>query len=205
MKLSISRRAAVVGLLGALSLFLAGCDSSPAGAPSFKGIDITGNKVYSHDFHLTDHNGVPRSLADYKGKVVTLFFGFMNCPDFCPTHLARQNEVLKLLGEKDAARVQTLMLTVDPERDTPDLLRQYVTAFNPSFIGLTGSKAEIDAVVAAYRGSYQHVPLKDSALGYTVNHSTLTMVFDPEGRIRLALRHELSAEDVAHDVRLLLK
>ncbi len=178
---------------------LAGCGDTV----KFNSIDITGGTGYGKVFRLTDHDGKLRTLADYRGKVVTIFFGYLNCPDFCPTHLARQNEVLRLLG-KDAARVQSLFVSVDPQRDTPERIKAYVTAFNPSFVGLTGTKEEIDLAVKAFRASYEIVPIKDSLHGYTVQHSTLSMAFDPQGRLRLAIRHEESAQQVAADLALLL-
>lgn len=173
-------------------------------ALAFHAIDITGNKEFAGDFRLHDHDGRPRSIADYRGKVVTLFFGYLNCPDFCPTHLARQNEVLRQLGDL-AAQVQTLFVSVDPDRDTPERIKAYVTAFNPGFVGLTGTRAEIDAAVKAFKASYRIAPASGSAMGYMVDHSTLSYAFDPAGRLRLALRHDLTAEAVAADLRLLLR
>jgi len=195
MHLLLVAAAAILGLLAGL----AGCGN----AVKFNSIDITGGAEYGKDFRLTDHDGKLRTLAHYQGKVVTVFFGYLNCPDFCPTHLARQNEVLRLLG-KDAARVQTLFVSVDPQRDTPERIKAYVTAFNPSFVGLTGTKPEIDQAVKTFHARYELVPLKDSPLGYTVQHSTLSMAFDPQGRLRLAIRHEESAQQVADDIAALL-
>lgn len=189
---------ALPGLVG-----LAGCERLDK-ARSFKSIDITGNPEFGHDFSLHDHDGRPRSLSDYRGKVVTLFFGYLHCPDFCPTHLAREAAVLQALGPQDAARVQTLFVSVDPARDTPEKIKAYVTVFHPSFIGLTGTEQEIAQAARTFKASYSKVPMPDSSLGYAIDHSTLTLVFDPKGRLRLAVRHEQSATDVATDLKRLL-
>ncbi|GAA5172551.1 SCO family protein [Viridibacterium curvum] len=188
--------------LPALAGLAIGC-GRPERAPFFHSIDITGNAEFKGDFQLVDHDGHPRSMADYRGKLVTLFFGYLNCPDFCPTHLARQNEVLRLLGDQ-ALRVQTLFVSVDPERDTPERIKAYVTAFNPGFVGLTGGRMQIDEAARAFKASYSISAASGSAMGYTVNHSTLSYAFDPLGRLRLAVRHELSAANVADDLRQLL-
>lgn len=180
---------------------LGGCNALDIGY-TFKSIDITGAKDYGSDFRLVDHNGEPRSLADFHGKVVTLFFGYLNCPDFCPTHLMREKEVLKLLGT-NAGKLQTLFVTVDPERDSQAALKAYMAAFDPSFIGLRGTPDEVAAVARSFKAIYRKVPVANSP-AYSVEHSTLTMVFDPQGRLRLAIRHEQPAADVAADLKLLI-
>ena len=144
---------------------LGGCDALNKGY-AFKSIDITGAKDYGSDFRLTDQNGQVRTLADFRGKVVTIFFGYLNCPDFCPTHLMRQKEVLKLLGN-DASKLQTLFVTVDPDRDSQEALKAYMAAFDPSFIGLRGTQAEVDAVATSFKAIHRKVPIKDSP-AYTV-------------------------------------
>ncbi|UCE32811.1 MAG: SCO family protein [Burkholderiales bacterium] len=196
-----ARRGIVAGML-ALSVagLIAGCDRGQA--PSFHSIDVTGAE-YAQDFRMRDHDGNARELGDFRGKVVTVFFGYLNCPDFCPMHLVRQRRVLELLGD-DAARVQTLFVTVDPERDRPERLEPYVTAFHPSFIGLWGTQEQTEQMARDFKVFYRKVELKDSAMGYAVDHTTLTMVYDTEGRLRLAVRHELTAEQVAADLRRLL-
>jgi protein SCO1/2 len=195
-----------LGLLAAAaaaSPLLVGCQKmgEKAGeeAPSFKGIDLTG-APYGKDFRLTDPDGKERTLADFKGKVVLLYFGFTQCPDVCPTELTRDVEVLRLLGP-DADRVQVIMVTVDPERDTPQVLRNYTAAFHPSFLGLYGDAQRTRETADAFKVYYKKVPTGGS---YTMDHSTLTYVFDPEGRLRLALRHEQSAADVVHDLKQIL-
>jgi protein SCO1/2 len=174
-------------------------DSEANGIRSFNGIDITGAS-YGRDFHLTDFNGQRRQLADFRGQVVMLYFGFAQCPDVCPTALARAVRVRELLGA-DAARVQLVFITVDPERDTPEVLRGYLAAFDSSFLALTGSADEIRATADEFRVFYKQVP---TGSGYTMDHTALTYLFDPTGHLRVALRHEQTAEDYAADVKAML-
>jgi protein SCO1 len=187
--------------LPALAAALGGCDALRSGY-AFKSIDITGNKEYAGDFHLVDQFGQPRSLADFRGKAVTLFFGYLNCPDYCPTHLMRQKEVLKLLGP-DAPKLQTLFMTVDPERDSQQALKAYMAAFDPSFIGLRGTPEQTEAAAKAFKVIYRKAPVANST-AYTMEHSTLTIAFDPQGRARLIIRHEQPASEVAADLKLLI-
>ena len=189
------KRRALLGAVAAMTL--AACDAKP---PHFHGIDLTGAN-YGRDFRLTDHDGKPRSLTDYAGKLMLLFFGFTQCPDVCPTALSRAVAVRKMLGP-DAAKVQVLFVTVDPERDTPALLRTYMQAFDPEFFGLRGSPEATEGAAKEFRVIYRKVPTGSS---YTMDHTALTFVFDTHSRLRLALRHELSAEQVASDLRVLLK
>lgn len=166
---------------------------------SFHAIDITG-AGYADDFHLTDMDGHPRSIADYRGQAVMLFFGFTQCPSACPTELARSTEVMRRLGP-DAARVRMLFVTIDPERDTPELLRNYVHAFDPSFVALHGDLAATAATAHRFKAVYQKVPAGDT---YTMDHSTFTYVFDPQGRIRLLARPDIDAARLVDDLRQLL-
>jgi protein SCO1 len=187
--------------LPAITAGLLACErlpASPAG-PAFKGIDITG-APYGQGFLLTDFNGRPRTLADWQGKAVMLYFGFVQCPDVCPTALSRAAAVMEQLGPQ-AAEVQLLFVTVDPERDTPELLREYMAAFDPSFVALTGSDDQIKAAADAFRVYYKKVPTGSS---YTMDHTALTYLFDRHGRLRVALRHEQGADDYAADIRTLL-
>jgi len=167
---------------------------------AFKGIDITGAD-YARTFSLPDASGATRTLADFKGKIVMVFFGFTQCPDVCPTALGRAVEVRKLLGP-DADKLQVVLVTVDPERDTPELLRSYVTAFDPSFVALRGDATSTAATAKEFKVFFQKVPTSSS---YTMDHTAVTYVFDPQGRLRLALRHEQSAPDVAADLKTLLR
>ena len=194
-------RRRVLGLAAACMIVAAGlaaCDRSPT--PAFRGIDVTG-APYGRELQLPDLFGQRRTLADFRGQVVMLFFGFVQCPDVCPTSLARAAEVMQRLGP-DADRVQLLFVTVDPERDTPALLREYLAAFHPRFLGLTGTPDEIAAAAREFKVYYAKVPTGSS---YTMDHSAQTYLIDPQGRLRIVLKHEQSAEDYAHDVAALLR
>ena len=181
-----------------MAVGMAGCDSS---APKFNNADITGAE-YARDFALTDHNGKPRTLADFRGKVVTVFFGFTHCPDVCPTTLSEMKLVLKELGS-DANRVQVLFVTVDPERDTPEVLRQYVPSFDPGFLGLYGDAKATAEVARNFKVFYQKVPGAKPDT-YTVDHTAASYVFDPQGRLRLFVRHG-TLQPLVSDLRLLLQ
>ncbi len=174
---------------------------SPANS-AFTNTDVTG-LGYARDFALTDHTGKPRTLADYKGKAVVVFFGYTQCPDVCPTTMVEMANVMKELGPQ-ASKVQVLFVTVDPERDTQELLSKYVPAFDPSFVGLYGDQAATDKVAKEFRVFYQKVPGKTPG-SYTMDHTAGSYVFDPEGHIRLFVRHGQGPDPIAHDLKLLLK
>nr|WP_230414335.1 SCO family protein [Collimonas silvisoli] len=174
---------------------------SPANS-AFINTDVTG-LGYARDFALTDHTGKPRTLADYKGKAVLVFFGYTQCPDVCPTTMVEMANVMKEMGPL-ASKVQVLFVTVDPERDTQDLLSKYVPAFDPSFVGLYGDQAATDKVAKEFRVFYQKVPGKTPG-SYTMDHTAGSYVFDPEGHIRLFVRHGQGPDPIAHDLKLLLK
>lgn len=182
-----------------LSLLLVACGDRP---PQFRNTDITGAD-YGKGFALTDHTGARRTLEDYRGKVVTVFFGFTQCPDVCPTSLAVMSDVMRALG-KDADRVQVLFITVDPERDTQELLAHYVPGFDPRFVGLYGTPEETAGVAKEFRIFYAKTG-DTSGLNYGIDHSAGTYVFDPQGRLRLYVRHAESAENIAADIVLLLE
>jgi len=188
-----------------IAVALTGCD----GKPSFKNTDVTG-LTYAQDFRLTDHTGKPRSLADFRGKVVSIFFGYTQCPDVCPTTMSEMNAVLQKLSPADAAKVQVLFITVDPERDTQALLAEYVPAFNKSFLGLRGDLDATAKTAKDFKVFYQKVPGKAPG-SYTMDHTAGSYVYDPEGRVRLFVRHGAPGEDpsvsigrVASDIKLLL-
>ena len=182
-----------------LTLALAAC--GPA-TPKFEGSDVTGAAM-GRDFKLLDPTGKPRTLADFRGKVVVVFFGYTQCPDACPTTLSELNEVMRRIGA-DADRVQVLFVTVDPERDTPDLLSRYVPAFNPSFIGLYGDAAATAEVAKEFKVLYQKQP--GSAPGsYSVDHSAGTFIFDPQGRLRVYESYGQAPDVYVHDIRTLLR
>jgi len=188
-----------MGGLGAValagSLGLAACGRRPG----FKSIDLTGSK-WGRDFSLSAPDGGLRTLADFKDKVVLLFFGFTYCPDVCPTALARAVEVRKQLGAA-ADRVQVIFVTIDPERDSAELLKAYTQAFDPSFLGLRGSAEQTKRAASEFKVVYEKVV---TGASYTMNHSTTTYVFDTRGRLRLAVQHAQPAADIVSDLRILL-
>ncbi len=178
---------------------LAGCQPQQ---PGFESTDITGAD-FGKAFTLTDHNGRKRSLTDFRGQVVVVFFGFTHCPDVCPTTLAELAGAMRKLGQA-ADQVQVLLVTVDPERDTPELLGKYVTAFNPKFLALRGSAEETAAVAKEFKVIYQKVA--GSRLdNYSMDHSAGSYIFDRQGRLRLYISYGRGAEVFAHDIDLLLK
>ena len=181
-----------------MAVLLVACSASK---PQFEGIDITGAD-YAHDFHLTDTSGAPRALADYRGKVVVLFFGYTQCPDVCPTTMADLRTVMQKLGD-EAARVQVVFVTLDPERDTPAVLGQYVPGFDPRFVGLLGDAATIEKTAKEFKVFYQRNP-GPTPTSYTLDHTAGTYVFDAQGRIRLFLRQGQSADAITHDLKLLM-
>ncbi|MBK6360730.1 SCO family protein [Candidatus Skiveiella danica] len=190
----------LVFIVAALAVFIAGCNrAGDAAAPGFRGIDLTG-APYGRNFRLTDADGRERTLADYKGKAVLMYFGFVQCPDVCPTALIRAAKVKQLLGA-DGDKLQVIFITIDPERDTPEVIKAYTAAFDPSFIGLYGDAKRTRETADEFKVYYKQVPTGSS---YTMDHSALSYAFDPQGRLRLALRHEQTAEDYAHDLRQLL-
>lgn len=195
------RRRALLGLAAA-SLALAACDKlAPGSRTPFNGVDITGSDL-GPDFRLTDHNGKERTLADFRGKVVAMFFGYTHCPDVCPTTLSDMANALKALGP-DAQRVQVLFVTVDPKRDTPELLRGYVPAFNPTFLGLHGDAAATAKVTKDFKIYAAERPGKTPE-SYTVDHSAQTLVFDAKGKLRLMLAYGTPGDKIAADFKVLL-
>ncbi len=192
-------RFAAAAIAGAM-IFAAGCDRIPARTP-FHGIDVTGSTM-GGDFHLTDHTGKPRTLADFRGRVVVIAFGFTQCPDVCPTTLADLASAVKQLGG-DASQVQVLFVTVDPQRDTPALLAQYVPSFNPAFLGLSGDDAAVAKTAKDFNMYVQQRPGKTPG-AYTVDHSTQVYVFDRQGRVRLIFPFGTPASAMAADLKVLL-
>ena len=183
----------------ALLLCLSACGQSPQ---AFRSTDITGAN-FGKDFQLTDHNGQQRQLSDFRGKVVAVFFGYTHCPDVCPATLAELASAKRKLGA-DASKVQVLFVTADPERDTPDVLRQYVTAFDPTFLGLRGTPEQTAQVARDFKVLIQKNPGADPG-NYTVDHSSGTYVYDAAGRLRLYMNYGQSADLFAHDIAQLLK
>jgi len=183
-------------------LLAASACNQGAQAPSFRSTDITGAD-FGKDFQLFDFNGTQRQLADFRGKVVAVFFGYTHCPDVCPTTLSELASARKKLGA-DAGKVQVLFITADPERDTPDVLKQYVTAFDPTFLALRGTPEQTAKVAKAFKVIIQKNAGAD-ANNYGVDHSSGTYVYDTTGRLRLYMSYGQSAELFAHDIAQLLK
>jgi protein SCO1 len=197
--------AAAVPLLGLLAL-QTGCDKAPTLAVpttlQFKAVDVTG-APYAQELGLPDTAGKVRVLADFKGQLVVVFFGFTQCPDVCPTTLLELAQAKKLLGA-DGARVQAVFVTVDPERDTPAVLKAYVENFDPTAIALRGTPAETAALAKSFKVFFAKVPGKTEG-SYTMDHTAASYVFDTHGKVRLFTRYGSGAEALAADLRLLLK
>lgn len=191
-------KAAVLFVAGALAL--AACSAE---SPKFRSSDVTG-AAFGRDFSLTDPSGKQRTLADFRGKVVVLFFGYTQCPDVCPTTLAALSEVMKTLGPADASRVQVVFVTVDPDRDTPEIMASYVQAFDPSFVGLSGNAEAIARTAKEFKVLYQKQPGRTPE-SYTVDHSAGTFVFDPQGRLRLYVGNGQGPDVFVQDIRTLLR
>ncbi|CAM8643460.1 Copper chaperone SCO1/SenC [Oxalobacteraceae bacterium] len=182
-------------------LALTACEKSQSPKVPFANTDITGLD-YAKGFALTDHNGKPRTLADFKGKVVVVFFGYTQCPDVCPTTLSELAGIKKALGS-EAERLQVIFITLDPQRDTPELMAGFVPAFDSSFLGLWGEQAVIDKVAKDFKVFAQKVPSKDSK-SYAIDHTAGSYVFDDQGRIRLFVRHGQGGDGLQKDLQRLL-
>ena len=187
-------------LFFSLAWVLAACDSKP----TFKNVDITGSKAFVTNFVLIYVDGRLRTLADYQGKAVVMFFGYTHCPDVCPTTLIEMQEVMSLLGPQ-AAKVQVIFVTLDPERDTAEVLKQYVPAFNPSFIGLRPANEEaLNRLTKEFKIYYKRVPGL-SPNTYTIDHTAGSYVFDPKGQLRLYIKHGQGPEVLAQDLKTILQ
>ncbi len=195
------RRLAVLG--GLCAALLAGCSDKPADATAsgFTSIDITGAD-YATGFQLTDHNGQQRTLADFKGKVVVVFFGYTQCPDVCPTSLGELAEAKRLLGA-DGDKLQGLFISVDPARDTPEVMKQYMASFDPSFLALYTTADGLPDLAKRFRVYYKKVD-GQTATSYTMDHSAGSYVYDKQGRVRLYTRYGSGAPALAGDVKKLL-
>jgi len=185
----------------ACAVLAAGCDRLTGAKTPFKAIDVTGAPM-GGELRLTDHNGKPRTLGDFRGKVVLVNFGYTQCPDVCPTTLADLASAMKKLGA-DASQVQVLFVTVDPKRDKPELLRQYLPAFDPSFLGLAGDADATAKVERDFKVYAKERPGKTPDT-YTVDHAAQTFVFDRQGKLRLVMGYGMAPEAIASDVRILL-
>jgi len=186
----------------ALTVSIAACDKLPGKQQvAFQNTDVTGLD-YAKGFSLTDHTGKPRTLADFRGKVVVVFFGYTQCPDVCPTTMAEMASVMQKLGPL-ADQVQVLFITLDPERDTQQLLASYVPAFDKRFIGLRGTPEQTAKTAKEFKVFYAKVPGSDPN-SYTIDHTAGSYVFDRDGRLRLFIRHGQGPDPIVHDLRQLL-
>ena len=186
--------------IAALFLILTACSPKP----EFKNIDITGSTAFGKDFSLLDPDSKVITLADFKGKVVLMFFGYTQCPDVCPTTLTEMQQVMTILGPQ-SDKVQVLFVTVDPGRDTATILKQYVPAFDPRFLGLRPTDdAALEKVAKDFKIYYKKVP-GTSPGSYTIDHTAGSYAFDPDGRLRLYIKHAQGPETLAHDLKELLK
>jgi len=196
MNISLLRTCCIAAFL----LILTACSPKP----EFKNIDITGSTAFGKDFNLVDPNGKVRTLADFKGKVVVMFFGYTQCPDVCPTTLTEMQQVMTILGPK-SDKVQVLFVTVDPQRDTAAILKQYVPAFDSRFLGLRPEDdVALEKVAKDFKIYYKKVPGISSG-SYTIDHSAGSYAFDPDGRLRLYIKHAQGPETLAHDLKELLR
>ena len=193
-------RRLLLALSAALTLALAGCERA-APPHHFNSIDLTGAK-YAQGFDLPDFDGKPRTLADFKGKLAVVFFGYTQCPDACPTTMAELSGILKTLGP-DASKVQVVFVSVDPSRDTPALLKNYVTNFRPDFIALRGDEAQTRQVITDFKLIVQKVPGKTPD-SYTIDHTAGTYIFDPQGHVRLFAPQSLDPAMLTEDLKALL-
>ena len=202
-KVERRRLALVLGifmLLAAPTVFLVQSRSYPTASP-FKLIDITG-AGYAGDFLLPDHNGVTRSLKDFNGEVAVVFFGFTQCPDVCPTTLTEIVQARKLMGP-DGARLRAIFVTVDPERDTPQVLKTYLANFDPAFVALRPDPGQLQQLAKEFKLHIRKNP-GPSHTSYTLDHTAASFVYDPRGRLRLYARYGAGAEALASDAKLLL-
>jgi protein SCO1/2 len=190
---------AACALAAACGSVLVACTESK---PQFKSVDLTGAD-YGKDFQLTDHNGQTRSLKDFRGKVVVLFFGYTQCPDVCPTSMVELAEAKKLLGP-DGDKVQGLFITIDPERDTPEVLKAYMANFDPGFLALRGTPEQVAVVTKEFKVFFRKVG-GQTATSYTMDHSAASYSYDTQGRLRLYTRYGSGAQFLASDLKLLLK
>lgn len=182
-----------------VAALLLGCNRAPV---VFHNTDLTG-ATFARQFSLADHNGQQRSLGDFRGRAIVVFFGYTSCPDICPTMLARLAEVMKALGT-DAARVQVLFVTIDPERDSAERLKAFVPWFHADFLGLRGDLAQTRAVTEEFR-IFAARKAVDGELGYVMDHSSGAYVYDPAGRLRLYVKDDAGVDEIAADLRRLLQ
>jgi len=199
LKRNVLKTIAVCAILAGSGAFLTACSK---GKPEFRGVDIS-EVDYARDIALPDHNGQQRSLKDFRGKVVVVFFGYTQCPDVCPTTMQEMAEVKKLLGP-DGDRLQSIFVTVDPERDTPEMLKAYMGNFDPTFLALRGTPEQTTAVAKDFKIYFKKVD-GQTPTSYTMDHSAGSYIYDTQGRLRVYYRYGSGVEALAADVRTLLK
>lgn len=186
------------GAAGLFGLYLSGCTESK---PTFNAVDLTGAE-YARDFKLTDMNGQVRTLGDFKGKVVVVFFGYAQCPDVCPTTMTEMAQVKQKLG-KDGDKLQVVFITVDPERDTPEIMKAYMGAFDPAFVALIPTPEQLAAVAKDFKVYYKKVDGK-TPTSYSMDHSAAQYIYDPQGRLRLYARYGAGVDLMVADIKALL-
>lgn len=195
------RHLLLAGCAAAALTLLSACDKPGASAPAFKGVDLTGAE-YARTLNLPDQAGQARTLGDFKGKVLVVFFGYTQCPDVCPTTMAELAQVKRSLGA-DGDKVQGIFVTIDPERDTPELLKAYLGGFDPSFVALRGSEEQTKAAAKEFKIYYAKVPGKAEG-AYTMDHTAASFIFDTQGRVRVFSRYGAGAQALADDIKVLL-
>lgn len=193
------RTLAWTGVAAVAGLHLAACTEAK---PSFHAVDITGAD-YARDFSLTDADGKLRTLADFKGKAVVLFFGYAQCPDVCPTTMSEMAQVRQQLGA-DGDKLQVVFVTVDPARDTPEVMKAYMGAFDPSFIALIPTPDQLAALAKDFKVYFKKVDGK-TPTSYSMDHSAASFVYDPQGRLRLYARYGAGVAPMVEDLKVLLK
>lgn len=196
---SFKRRFLKTLAVGSLLAILAACSDDTSNM-QFHGSDISGSGL-GNDLNMTDHTGQARTLSDFNGKALIVFFGFTHCPDVCPAAMAQLAQTMQLL-EDQASQVQVALVSVDPERDTPERLNQYVKAFHPDFIGLTGTAEQLKQTAASFRAFYGKVEQENG--DYTMDHSASFYLFDKNGNVRVLIRPDASPQEIADDIQLLL-
>jgi protein SCO1/2 len=195
------RRLLLAGALCALPVALLGCGPQAKEPLAFVGSDISGTQLGS-DLSMIDTHGQPRTLADFRDKVLMIFFGYTQCPDVCPTAMIQAAQAMELLGA-DAQDVRVIMITVDPERDTPEVLGAYVQLFSPDFVGLTGTPEQLQKTARSFKAFYSKEP-GPTPEQYAMNHASTFYLMDRQGEARALIRSDAAPEDMAHDIRLLL-
>jgi protein SCO1 len=198
----IRHRLGGIVLLALFAVAATGCGEKKA---PFNSMDVT-NAPWGQHYALPNLEGKITTPQDFKGRITAVYFGFLYCPDACPTHLLKMNEIKALLGEQ-GKQIQTVFITVDPERDTPEKLKPYLESFDPTIVGLRGDLAQTEAVAKEFRVFYRKVDTKDSAkdpMAYTIDHTLFTYIYDTEGRLRLVVPHDLASDKIASDIKNLL-